>query len=191
MPGKETPKSEAPASPAQASPVQTSPVQASQSLPPCQPLPGTGSADLRAVLATLDQVFSRFRDQLDVAAPPPFDRAAKNAVDVFNDVVAGLQLTSRPRALKLGGRTISATEIELAWADASTNADGYRVYRSHGHHYEELVEVTREPLSRDRRSFRDCGLFGNTTYRYQVVAFNVRGETPSNVLTITTTSNPT
>ncbi len=149
---------------------------------------GARGADMHRVLTTLDQVFSTFRTQLRDEPPKPFEAAAKIAVDTFNDIVAGLKFKSLPSALKVAARPISLTEIELTWTDDTTNADGYKVKRCQGQYCQDFVEVKK--LSPTPRSFRDVNLSGNTTYRYQVVTFNFRGETPSNIVDVTTTANP-
>jgi len=140
--------------------------------------------DIGRVLATLDQVFSTFRAQLQDEAPKTFDGAAKVAVDTFNDIVAGLKFKSLPASLKIAAKTLSSTEIELTWTDDTLNADGYRVRRCQGQACTDFAEV--RELSPTARLFRDAGLSAGTTYRYQLVAFNLRGETPSNSVTVTT-----
>jgi hypothetical protein len=145
-------------------------------------------SDMQRLLTTLDQVFSTFKTQLRDEAPKPFDRAAKVAVDTFNDIVAGLKFKSLPTALKIAARPILPTEIELTWTDDTLNADGYRVKRCEGQYCEDLVEVIQ--LSANVPSFRDVNLAPNITYRYQLVTFNFRGETPSNIVNVTTTARP-
>jgi hypothetical protein len=147
-----------------------------------------GGSDMHRVLTTLDQVFSTFRTQLRDETPKPFDGAAKVAVDAFNDIVAGLKFKSLPSALKIAAIPISLTEIELTWTDDTVNADGYKVKRCQGQYCHDLVEVGQ--LSPSVRSFRDVNLSGNGTYNYQLVTFNSRGETPSNIVEVTTTANP-
>jgi hypothetical protein len=140
--------------------------------------------DLGRVLAALDQVFSTFRTQLQEETPKAFDGAAKIAVDTFNDIVAGLKFKSLPIALKIDGSPISTTEIKLTWTDDTLNVDGYRVRRCQGQYCTDFVDVRQ--LTPDVRSFQDFNLSAGTTYRYQLVAFNFRGETPSNIVTVTT-----
>jgi hypothetical protein len=140
--------------------------------------------DMGSVLATLDQVFSTFRAQLQDEAPEPFDGAAKVAVDTFNDIVAGLKFRPLPAAPEIAAKPISSTEIELTWTDDTLNADGYRARRCQGQDCTDFVEVRQ--LSPTARSFGDANLSVRTTYRYQLVAFNLRGETPSDPVTVTT-----
>ncbi|MFZ0134392.1 MAG: fibronectin type III domain-containing protein [Desulfobacterales bacterium] len=140
-------------------------------------------SDMHGVLTTLDQVFSTFRTQLRDEAPKPFDGAAKIAVDAFNDIVAGLKFNSLPDALKIAARPISLTEIELTWTDDIVNADGYKIKRCQGQYCQDFIELGQ--LLPSARFFRDVNLSGNITYRYQLVAFNARGETPSNIVNVT------
>jgi len=196
MRGKENTKTEGPET---QGPETRDQATASQTLPVAgRPLAGAGQRpyDVEAVLATLGDVFATFRSQLGTSTetpPPPFDDpAARLAVNTFNDVLAGLRLTVRPGGIKVSGRAISSTQIELTWFDDSSAADGYRIKRCQGPNCQDLVEIPgRQPLLSGERSFRDCNLSSNTTYRYQVVAFNLRGETSSSILSVTTTSSPT
>ena len=149
---------------------------------------GSRGSDMQRVLSTLEHVFSTFRNQLQNEAPKPFDGAAKIAVDEFNDIVAGLKFKSVPAALTIVARPVSLTEIELTWTDNTANADGYIVKRCEGAYCNDLDEISQ--LSPNVRSFRDVSLSGNTTYRYQLVTFNFRGETASNIVSVTTTANP-
>lgn len=139
--------------------------------------------DTRRLLNTLDQVFSTFRGQLHTETPRPFTVNAQIAVDTFNDIVAGLRFESRPRAITIAARSLSATEIELTWTDVPNNADGYRIERCDGYNCSDFDDVARlTPLA---RSFCDTNLSEHTLYRYRVIAFNVRGEAVSNVVEVT------
>jgi Fibronectin type III domain len=144
-------------------------------------------SDKDSVLATLEQVFSTFREQLQTEVPKPFTGNAKNAVDKFNDIVAGLRFEShRPRAIKIAAKSLSPTGIELTWEDVAGNADGYRVERCQGCNCQDLDEIAR--LASTNRSFKDFNLSPTTPYRYRVVAFNFRGETSSKIVDITPTT---
>src|SRR3979411_2337196 len=116
----------------------------------------TQKADMNRVLTTLDQVFSTFRGQLRDETPKPFDGAAKVAVDVFNDIIAGLKFKSLPRALTIYGKAASSTEIDLTWTDDTNNADGYAVKRCQGNNCQNLYEIAR--LTSGVRTFRDFNL---------------------------------
>lgn len=154
---------------------------------------GTPSSDTDRVLTTLDRVFTRFGDRLQNDAPKPFTGNAEIAVGVFNDIVAGVKLESRPHAVDLKAKALSPTQVELTWTDNAGNADGYRIERGQGHYQSgsdssgygdpDLAEIARLPAT--ARFFRDSGLSPQTRYSYQVVAFNARGEAPSTVVDIT------
>jgi hypothetical protein len=159
---------------------------------------GTPASDTDRVLTTLDKVFTRFGDRLQNDTPKPFTGNAEIAVGVFSDIVAGVKLESRPHAVDLKAKALSTTQVELTWTDNAGNADGYRVERGQGHHDKgtgesgsdsseyggpDLEEIARLPST--ARFFRDSGLSPQTRYSYQVVAFNARGEAPSNVVDIT------
>lgn len=145
-------------------------------------------SDMHRVLTTLDQVFSTFRTQLQDEAPKSFDGAAKVAVDVFNDLVAGLKFKSLPSALEVAATPLSLTTIELTWTADTINADGYKVQRCEGEYCQDFTEI--KQLSASARSFTDGNLSSQIAYRYQLVTFNFRGETPSNIVTVTTANPP-
>jgi hypothetical protein len=135
-------------------------------------------SDMHRVLTTLEQVFSTFREQLQAETPNPFNDNGKIAVATFNDIVARLRFDTRPRAIqKLEGKPLSSTQIQLTWTDAVGNTDGYRVERCQGDCCKDLAGVGRAGST--ERSFTDSKLSPSTTYGYRVVAFNFRGETPS------------
>jgi hypothetical protein len=137
------------------------------------------------VLATLEQVFSTFRQQLQTQTPRPFTGNGKIAVDAFNDILARLRFETPPHPIQdLKGKPLSSNQIQLTWNDTAGNAEGYRVERCEGYNCQELDEVGRLPST--DRSFTDSNLSPDTLYRYRVVAFNFRGETSSNILDVTT-----
>jgi hypothetical protein len=159
---------------------------------------GTQPSDTDRVLTTLDKVFTKFGDGLRNDTPKPFTGSAEIAVGVFSDIVAGVKLESRPHAVDLEAKAPSATQVELTWTDDAGNADGYRVERGQGRHDKgtsqsgsdgseyggpDLEEIARLPST--ARFFRDSGLSPQTRSSYRVVAFNARGEAPSNVVDIT------
>ena len=162
-------------------PVKNEPTTAEQASGTPQPPPST---DIDNVLATLKQVFSTFRDQLEQEAPKPFDGAALVAVNTFNDIVAGLQLKSRPRQpTSFGAVPPPSTVIELKWEDDFNfnNLDGYKLLRCKDVNKQDCGEPSDEhaQLKADARSFVDSNLDADTTYRYRLVAFNLRGSTNS------------
>ncbi|HEY0007905.1 MAG TPA: S8 family serine peptidase [Tepidisphaeraceae bacterium] len=79
----------------------------------------------------------------------------------------------------------SSSQIDLAWADNSTNEAGFRVYRSiDGVSFTEIAS-----LGAGSTRFSNTGLSSATTYSYQIVAFNQYGTSAgSNVANATTAS---
>jgi hypothetical protein len=136
------------------------------------------------VLDTLDKVFARFGDRLQTETERPFTGNAQIAVGVFNDIVAGLKFESRPQSITISARRASLTEVDLTWTDLAGNADGYRIERCQGYGCQDLDEIARLPPT--ARAFQDTNLTEHTPYRYRVVAFNARGEAPSNVEDVAT-----
>lgn len=149
-----------------------------------QSLESARGADTNRVLNTLDQVFSTFRTQLKNEEPKPFDGAAKVAVDVFNDITAGLKFKSVPRAVRAEARAVSPTDVDLTWTDQTNNADSYLIKRCQGYNCQPIEEIAR--LGSGARIFRDHDLTSGTTYRYQVLALNTRGAGTSNTVDVTT-----
>lgn len=136
------------------------------------------------ILTTLNKVFATFQGQLQNQTPKPLDGAAKAAVEAVDNIVAALNFRFLPVGPKLTAKAISATEIELTWTDDTYNADGYRLKRCQGTACGNLIEIT--TLAKNLRSYRDANLSGNTVYRYQLVAFNVKGEGSSDIVELAT-----
>jgi hypothetical protein len=150
--------------------------------------------DMNQVLATLSQVFTTFQNQLQNRpqdeAPKPFEGAAKRAVEVFNDIVIGLQLRFLPIAPNFEAKAVSSTEIELTWTDNTNNADGFKIKRCQGQNCQNFTEI--KQLASAIRVYRDLNLSNSTTYRYQLATFNARGEKLTNIveaITPATTQN--
>ena len=77
------------------------------------------------------------------------------------------------------------TSVDLAWTDASSNENGFRVERSlDGTSWQTVCSV-----SAGATSCVDSGVVAGTAYFYQVVAFNGAGSRSSNVLWLTTLRN--
>jgi hypothetical protein len=158
--------------------------QASQTQTGQQPVAAGQAPDASQVLATLTEVFATFKNQLQSQAPKPFEGAAKDAVDVFNDIVAGLRLKFPPVPPNLEAKAVSSTDIELKWTDDTNNADGFKIRRCQGGDCQDFAEI--KQVSSNVRAYQDVNLSSNTTYGYQLVAFNFRGETLSNIAEATT-----
>ena len=95
-----------------------------------------------------------------------------------NESEATTSLTVPAAPTELTATVISAFQINLAWFDNSGTETGYRIRRkaSLSGAYTTLIE-----LAENTRSYSDTGLTANTTYYYQVIAFNTLGDSlPSN-----------
>lgn len=77
----------------------------------------------------------------------------------------------------LTATVISASQINLAWADNSNNESGFRILRStDGVSFAEIAATAASVVS-----YSNTGLAGSTVYTYRVVAFNAAGASnPSN-----------
>jgi hypothetical protein len=80
-----------------------------------------------------------------------------------------------PPAAPTGFRVdyIAADRIQLVWADASANEDGFAVERCSSRGCNNFIEVGR--VGANSAGFLDDPLFSNTQYYYRVRAFNVGG----------------
>jgi len=80
-----------------------------------------------------------------------------------------------PPAAPTGFRVdyIAADRIQLVWADASANEDGFAVERCSSRGCNNFIEVGR--VGANSTGFLDKPLFSNTQYYYRVRAFNAGG----------------
>lgn len=86
---------------------------------------------------------------------------------------------------KLIGTIVSSTQINLSWADNSTNETGFKIERKSGTGAFTVVGTTATNIT----TFSDTALTSGTTYVYRVYSNNAVGNsiTYSNELTLTTT----
>jgi hypothetical protein len=71
----------------------------------------------------------------------------------------------------LVARAASRNQINLTWADRSSNEQGFRIERKIG----SAAWVQIAVVAANTTSFASTGLTPNTTYRYRVRAFNTGG----------------
>ena len=83
----------------------------------------------------------------------------------------------------LSARAVSNRIVDLTWRDNSTNEDGFRAYRRRAGEVSFTLLAT---TSRNVTSYRDGLAAPNTSYDYQVRAFNISGASDSNVAFVTT-----
>jgi hypothetical protein len=108
-------------------------------------------------------------DRLDAK----FLRENGTAADYFT-IVKGATLPTPPAApTALVATTVSATQINLAWADNSSDEQGFRVERCAGVNCTNFVQIVQ--LGPGVTTYPNTGLTKNTTYRYRVRAFNAAG----------------
>ncbi len=73
------------------------------------------------------------------------------------------------------------TKIALNWTDNSNNEDGFKIYR--GLSSSSLSVIT--TVEQNTTSYVDSGLASNTTYYYEVCAYNIEGDNCSGTVSAT------
>ena len=73
----------------------------------------------------------------------------------------------------LTAAVVSATRVDLAWQDNSTNETGFRIERSGGG---SGGFVNTANVSPDIQNFSDAAVTANNSYVYRVIAFNLGGD---------------
>jgi galactose oxidase-like protein/fibronectin type III domain protein len=97
-------------------------------------------------------------------------------------------LPSAPADLAASG--VSASQINLAWTDVSSNEDGFRVERCTGTGCTDFAQVAQ--VGTGATAYNSSGLAASTTYTYRVRAFNAAGDSAySNIAQATTQAAPT
>lgn len=95
------------------------------------------------------------------------------------------QLPAAPDTLTAG--VASSTQINLTWADRSTNETGFRIERSTNGGAYSMIATAGSNVT----SYASTGLTANTSYSYRVLATNADGTSGySNVATATTPNAP-
>jgi subtilisin family serine protease/fibronectin type 3 domain-containing protein len=77
---------------------------------------------------------------------------------------------------------VSASQVNLSWADAANNETGYRVYRSTAGSAYTLLAT----LAANATIYSNTGLIAGTSYAYRVTAFNASGESAAAAVSVTT-----
>ena len=86
----------------------------------------------------------------------------------------------------LAATAVSTTQINLSWADTSSNEDGFRIERStNGTNFSEIAVVGANVIS-----YASTGLTGGTTYHYRVRSYNVGGNSGYSSVANATTAIP-
>ena len=92
-------------------------------------------------------------------------------------------LAAPPAAPTLTASAVGSLQVNLSWIDQSPNEDGFIIQRRTG---AADVFQTVAQLAPDTTYFIDEAAAPQTGYTYQVIAFNGRGESSSNVSSATT-----
>ncbi len=103
--------------------------------------------------------------------------------------VSGGTTTQPPLAPSgLSATTVSSSQINLAWADNSTNESGFRIERATGTGAFAEIAV----VGANATSYQSAGLAGSTTYTFRVRAYNSAGISAySNTASATTQAGTT
>ena len=103
----------------------------------------------------------------EVASPPPPPATGPNAP-------SGLTASA-----------ISRSQINLAWSDNSGDETGFKIERCQGSTCTNFVQIA--TVGANTKAYSNTGLARNTTYRYQVRAYNTAGDSAySNIASATT-----
>ncbi len=95
-------------------------------------------------------------------------------------------LTTPAAPTGLNATAVSASQINLAWTDASSNETGFKIERSTGGAFEQIAVV-----GAGVTTYASTGLAAGTAYSYRVRSSNAQGESGySNVVTATTQTPP-
>ena len=131
------------------------------------------------------------QSQIQRQAQNPFEgTAAQNAVNVFNDIVAGLELRPLPNIPNLkDAAAVSPNKIKLEWDwtdDKIFQANSFKIWRCEGRDCQNFAEI--KHLTSEERDHTDVGLSMDTTYRYRVSAVTSFGERFSRIVEAKTKS---
>jgi len=89
-------------------------------------------------------------------------------------IVTATTLAPPPAApTALAAPSVTSTQINLTWTDASTNETGFKVERCTGSTCTNFVEVAQ--VGANLKAYSSTGLVRATTYRFRVRAFNLNG----------------
>src|SRR6185503_10433108 len=109
----------------------------------------------------------------------------------YSNIASATTLTPPPTApappTGLGATAISSSVIDLTWADAATNEDGFKIERAAGAGAFSQVAT----VGPNSTTYTDSGLTPDTAYSYQVRAYNSVGDSSySNTASATTLTPP-
>jgi hypothetical protein len=112
------------------------------------------------------------------AQPKEITGKAKEAVEKFNDILAGLQLKPPLAPPVVTSLTASSpTEVRLNWSISpeTGNPSGFKIMRAQDPEIDKFMQVG-DLLLPSATEYLDRTVISKTRYRYQVVALTFRGE---------------
>ena len=139
------------------------------------------------ILAHEDQGAMGWLDVVGGSSPPsyPSDGDIGESYSEYYSIGSSGSPPTAPSALS--ATTVSSSEIDLDWTDNSSDEDGFDVERSEDGISFDLIDS----VPADTTTYSDTGLSAETTYDYQVSAYNSAGSSSaSNVASATTDPAP-
>ncbi len=114
---------------------------------------------------------------------------AADGASTSNEIVVAAPPPADPTGLV--ANAVSATQASLAWTDNATTENGYDIMRAPVTNGQAGTFVRIDGVGLNVTTYTDPTAVANTTYAYQVVAFNLGGySNPSNIATVTTPDVP-
>jgi titin len=150
-----------------------------------------GAAGTYAQIASIGANVTSYADTTLLAATQYFYRVRAFNIggnSGYSLEANGTTLPNPPKKpANLTATAVSNKRINLAWADSSTNENGFRIERKKGAGtYAQIAQV-----NANVKSYADTTLTANSAYSYRVRAFNAGGNSLySNEVTTTTLPNP-
>lgn len=154
---------------------------------------GTSKDQITKLLATLGQDIVTYIDT-DVQAGTTyyykivaFNNSGKSASSKWAMATIAPPPTTPEAPGELHVTQITSTGLTLTWTDQSTNELGFKILR--GITDTNLTEIGE--VGEDQTQYQNSNLQPNTTYYFQVVAYNLQGESPSEIISWTTLTDST
>jgi hypothetical protein len=127
-----------------------------------------------AMFVSLNNLGSMVLDINNDRLDAKFLRENGTIADYFTIIKGGTSPVTPPNAPSgLTAITVSASQINLNWTDASANEDGFKIERCTGATCTNFAQVA--IVGANVTAFSSTGLARNTTYRYRVRAYNTGG----------------
>ncbi|HEX8169921.1 MAG TPA: fibronectin type III domain-containing protein [Thermoanaerobaculia bacterium] len=115
-----------------------------------------------------------------------FNAAGSSAASAIAEITTANVAPAAPASLTASA--VSATQVHLAWTDAASNEDGFRIERCSGAACTSFVAVGQ--TAANVIAFDDLSATPGTLYRYRVFAFNAAGSSAASAVAEITTPIP-